>query len=283
MPLSRVSLNEVVERLHTIPTLPEVVNKLIKLVNDPNADAHLVGDLVSRDPGIAAKMLRMVNSVYYGLKEPVHDLEHAVTVLGFKTLRSLAMSVSVINAFQQQSACFSMKAYWTHSVVAGGLARLVSQRCRHRDPELTFTVGLLRHIGRLVLVENAPDETRAIIAVAHKLQWPFHRAAREVIDTDDAEVGAWLAEHWELAPEIRDAIRHQYQLDLVPDRAVFAALHVADAICARKGLRASGDHVDIALDPEDVKRLGLNKEVLVEVVNAATTEFEYARNLLGAS
>ncbi len=283
MPLSRVSLNEVVERLHTIPTLPEVVNKLIKLVNDPNADAHLVGDLVSRDPGIAAKMLRMVNSVYYGLKEPIHDLEHAVTVLGFKTLRSLAMSVSVINAFQQQSACFSMKAYWTHSVVAGGLARLVSQRCRHRDPELTFTIGLLRHIGRLVLVENAPDETRAIIAVAHKLQWPFHRAAREVIDTDDAEVGAWLAEHWELAPEIRDAIRHQYQLDLVPDRAVFAALHVADAICARKGLRASGDHVDITLDPEDVKRLGLNKEVLVEVVNAATTEFEYARALLGAS
>lgn len=283
MPLSRVSLNEVVERLHTIPTLPEVVNRLIKLVNDPNADAHLVGDLVSRDPGIAAKMLRMVNSVYYGLKEPIHDLEHAVTVLGFKTLRSLAMSVSVINAFQQQSACFSMKAYWTHSVVAGGLARLVSQRCRHRDPELTFTVGLLRHIGRLVLVENAPDETRAIIAVAHKLQWPFHRAAREVIDTDDAEVGAWLAEHWELAPEIRDAIRHQYQLDLVPDRAVFAALHVADAICARKGLRASGDHVDIALDPEDVKRLGLNKELLVEIVNAAATEFEYARALLGAS
>lgn len=283
MPLSRVSLNEVVERLHTIPTLPEVVNKLIKLVNDPNADAHLVGDLVSRDPGIAAKMLRMVNSVYYGLKDPIHDLEHAVTVLGFKTLRSLAMSVSVINAFQQQSACFSMKAYWTHSVVAGGLARLVSQRCRHRDPELTFTIGLLRHIGRLVLVENAPDETRAIIAVAHKLHWSFHRAAREVIDTDDAEVGAWLAEHWELAPEIRDAIRHQYQPDLTPDRSVLAALHVADAVCARKGLRASGDHQECVLDPEDVKRLELSKEVLVEVVNAAAGEFEYARTLLGSA
>jgi len=280
VPLNRVSLNEVVERMHTIPTLPEVVNKLIKLVNDPDADAESVGALVSRDPGIAAKMLRLVNSVYYGLNEPIHDLEHAVTVLGFKTLRSLALSVSVISAFQQQSACFSMKAYWTHSVVAGGIARMVATRCGLREPELAFTVGLLRHIGRLVLVENAPDETRAIIAVAHKLKWAFHRAAHEVVDTDDAEIGAWLAEHWELAPEIRDSIRHQYQPEKAPDPKVLAALHVADAICARKGLRASGDYDELQLNPDDVTLLGLRKDALIDIMTAATAEFEYARELL---
>jgi HD-like signal output (HDOD) protein len=280
VPLSRVSLEEVIERLHTIPTLPEVVNKLIKMVNDPDADSRMIGDLVSRDPGIAAKMLRMVNSVYYGLNEPIHDLDHAVSVLGFKTLRSLAMSVSVINSFQQQNACFSMKAYWTHSVVSGGLARLVAQRCKNKDPELAFTFGLLRHIGRLVLVENAPDETRAIVAVAHRFKRSFHDAAKEVIDTDDAEIGAWLAEHWGLAPEIASSIRHQYKPEMAPDRNVISSLAIADAISAKKGLRACGDCNDITLSPEDITRLNLDKVALVEIMNAATAEFEYARELL---
>ena len=280
MAISRLTMNEIVERIHTIPTLPEVVNKLIKMVNDPDVDAHRIGNLVSKDPGIAAKMLRMVNSVYYGLKEPVHDLEHAVTVLGFKTLRSLALSVSVINAFQQQSATFSMKALWTHSVVSGGIARAISLRCKGKDPELAFTVGLLRHIGRLILVENAAEETRAIIAVADRFKWPFHRAAREVIEADDAEIGAWLAEHWELHQDIVAGIRFQYDAAQAPDRSVIAAINVADAICARKAIRASGDFHEITIDADDVRRLGIDKQAMIDIVNAATVEFDNARELL---
>ena len=279
-PLSRASFLEIIERIHTIPSLPEVVMQVAKLVNDPTANAAQIRDLVVKDPGMAAKMLRMVNSVYYGLKEPVRDLEQAITVLGFKTLRSIALSISVINAFQQQNACFSMKAFWTHSSVSASLSRLIAMKSKACDPELAFIIGLLRDVGKLVLVENAPDECRAIIAVAREYGLAFHRAAREVIDTDDAELGGWLAEKWGLDPAIVGCIRSQYDPDKAPDRKLVALCSFVEYICALKKIRVSGNCDQPVLEPAVWQELGLDRNALMEVLTAVNAEVENARQLL---
>ena len=92
--MSRASFAEIVARVHTIPSLPEVVTEVCRLLGDPTSDIKQIHKLVVKDPAMAAKMLRMVNSVYYGLAEPVHDLEQALTILGYKTIRSIAMSIA---------------------------------------------------------------------------------------------------------------------------------------------------------------------------------------------
>jgi len=280
VPLSRASFPDIIERIHTIPSLPEVVMQVVKLVNDPTTNAAQIRDLVIKDPGMAAKMLRMVNSVYYGLKEPVHGLEQAIQVLGFKTLRSIAMSISVINAFQQQNACFSMKAFWTHASVSASLAKLIAGKSNICDPELAFIIGLLRDIGKLVLVENAPDECRAIIAVAREYGLSFNRAAREVIDTDDAEIGAWLAEKWGMEPIIVGTIRGQYDASLAPDKKLVALCSFTEYICALKKIRVSGNCDQPTLEPQVWQELGLDKSSLMEVLTAVNAEVENARQLL---
>jgi HD-like signal output (HDOD) protein len=280
MSLTRASFREIVERIHTIPSLPEVVTQVCKLVNDPTSDAKQIHDIVIKDPAMAAKMLRMVNSVYYAMSKPVHDLEKAVTILGFKTIRSIALSISVINMFQEQNACFSMKSFWTHSAVSACLCRLVCEKAGITDSELGFVIGLLKDLGKVLLVENAPDETRKIIAVAKEFNLPFHKAAREVVDTDEAEIGAWLCQRWELEPNIVDTIRWQHEVNQAQDKRLVAMCQFTEYICGLKKIRVSGSHNPPVLDAATWDHLSLDKTALMYVLSVVNDEVENARQLL---
>ncbi len=280
MAISRASFEEIIERVHTIPSLPEVVTQVCRLVNEPMANSSDVTKIMLKDAAMASKMLRMVNSVYYGLKEPVHDMEQAVRVLGFKTIRSIALSISVLNAFQQQNACFNMKSFWAHGAVSACLCRMIAEKSKVCDPELAFTIGLLKNMGKLVLVENAPDEVRAIVAVSREYKLAFHAAAREVLDTDDAEIGAWLAEKWELEQSIADTIRNQYDLTKGKSQGMVAMCLFSEYLCGLKKLRVSGECDEPALDPGTWSYLGLDKTALVELLTRVNDEVDNARQLM---
>ncbi len=283
MPLSRSSFQDIIERIHTIPSLPEVVMQVCRLVNDPHASASQVNALMVKDPAMAAKMLRMVNSVYYGLPEPVNDLEKAILVLGFKTVRSIALSVSVLNAFQQQSANFNMKSFWAHSAVSAGICRLIAGKTKICDPELAFIIGLLKDLGKLILVENASEEVRAIIAVAREFRLSFPVATRKVMDTDDGELCAWLMQTWNLDVDLIQAVRSQYDLESVegkPHARLVAMCQFAEYLCALKKIRVSGNCDEANLDPRVWTLIGLDKTALVEVLTVVNDEVDNARQFL---
>ena len=280
MAITRATFNEIVERIHTIPSLPEVVTQVVRLVNDPNSSARDVQEIMSKDPGMAAKILRMVNSVYYGLKEKVHSLEQAIAILGFKTIRSIALSISVINLFQQKDAGFNMKAYWTHSAVCACIGRSIGTRIKLPDPELAFVIGLLKDIGMPLLVEHAPEELRAAIALAREYRLSFKKAVRKVLDTDHTEIGAWLCEHWGLDEAIIDAIRHQDDLDQAKEPKVVAIFQFAEYLCALKKIRVAGQCDEPKLEPEVWSHLGFDKTALVEALSVVNDEVDNARRLL---
>lgn len=283
MTLTRASFQDIIERIHTVPSLPEVVMQLCRMVNDPHANAAQINAIMVKDPAMAAKLLRMVNSVYYGLREPVNDLERAILVLGFKTVRSIALSVSVLNAFQQQSANFNMKSFWAHSAVSAGICRLIATKTKICDPELAFIIGLLKDLGKLILVENAPEETRAIIAVARELRLSFPNASRKVIDTNDAELAAWLAQTWNLDVDLVATLHGQYDLDASegkPQARLVAMCQFSEYLCALKKIRVSGNCDEPSLDPRVWTLLGLDKTALVEVLTVVNDEVDNARQFL---
>ena len=283
MPLSRASFQDIIERIHTIPSLPEVVMQVCRLVNDPHISAAQVNAIMVKDPAMAAKMLRMVNSVYYGLPEPVNDLEKAILVLGFKTVRSIALSVSVLNAFQQQSANFNMKSFWAHSAVSACICRLIAGKTRICDPELAFIIGLLKDLGKLILVENAGEEVRAIVAVAREFRLSFPAATRKVMETDDGELCAWLMQTWNLDVDLVQTARAQYDLDSVdghPAARLVAMCQFTEYLCALKKIRVSGNCDEANLDPRVWTLLGLDKTALVEVLTVVNDEVDNARQFL---
>jgi HD-like signal output (HDOD) protein len=280
MAVSRATFEEIIDRIHTVPSLPEVVTQVVKLVNDPNSDARQINVIMMKDAAMSAKMLRMVNSVYYSLPEPVNDLEQAIVILGFKTIRSIALSVSVLSMFQQQNANFNMKAFWAHSAVSACLCRLIASKARVCDSELGFTIGLLKDLGKVILAENAPEETRTIIAVAREYRLSFTKACREVIDTDDAEIGGWLAERWELDKQLTTAVKEQHKLAGSSEPKLVSMCLLSEYLCGLKKIRTSGSCDEPVLDTGVWPYLGLDKTALVDVLSVINDEVENARQLL---
>ncbi len=280
MAVTRASFEDIIDRIHTVPSLPEVVTHVVRLVNDPNSDARQVNQIMMKDAAMSAKMLRMVNSVYYSLPEPVNDLEQAIVILGFKTIRSIALSVTVLSLFQQQNANFNMKAFWAHSAVSACLCRLIAGKSRICDPELGFTIGLLKDIGKVILAENAAEETRTIIAVAREYRMSFTKACREVLDTDDAEIGGWLAERWELDTQLTTVVKSQHKLVGTAEPKLVSMCMLSEYLCGLKKIRTSGSCDEPVLDAGVWPHLGLDKTALVDVLSVINDEVENARQLL---
>lgn len=280
MGFTGTTFQQLVDRVHTIPSLPEVVTKVVSMVNDPNVNADQVGKIMTKDPGMAAKILRLVNSAYYGLPEPVSSLDQAIVILGFKTIRSVALSVSVINMFQQAESGFNLKAYWTHSSVSACICRLISEKIDDVDPEVSFVIGLLKDIGLMLLLENAPDETKAIIAVAREYQLSLYDASHKVLQTDHAEIGAWLCEHWGLEEDVVHTIRHQFDLEQSENSHYIAIAQFSEYLCGLKKIRISGDCAEPGIDPQIWEHLSLGKKDLVDILAVVNDEVDRARELL---
>ena len=271
---------EIVQRVETIPSPPQVITQVVRLVNDPNATAEQIEAIMSKDVGMASKVLRMVNSVYYGLDQPMHDLGQAIRILGFKTVRSVALSISAMNAFQQQNVGFSMKAYWTHCSVAACLCRMLANRAELPDPELAFTVGLFKDVGILVLAQHAPDAMRETIKVAQAQQLPFAAAARQVMGRDQATLGAKLVRHWGMEDAIVDAIQHQDSLVHTKHPRLVAVTQFSEYLCATRGLRLPGQCEEPVLDDAVWTHLGLERTALVDALAVVDKEVQAAKELL---
>ena len=165
----RTSFTDIVEGIHTNLSLPEITTRVARVAGDPATTIPQLTAVMVKDAGMAAKMLHRVNSAVYALRQPVSSLEQALARLGFRTIRTIrtiALSVSVASLFKQEQAQFNMKAFWLHSAVAAGMCRTLARLGRICDPEHAFGYGLLKDLGKVILVENALEETRAIIALA---------------------------------------------------------------------------------------------------------------------
>jgi HD-like signal output (HDOD) protein len=276
----RTSFTEIVEGIHTIPSLPEITTRVARMAGDPATTIPMIAAVMVKDAGMAAKMLRLVNSAVYALKQPVTSLDQALALLGFKTIRTIALSVSVVSLFRQEQTQFSMKAFWLHSAVAAGMCRTVARLSRCCDPEHAFTFGLLKDLGKVILVENAPDETRAIIAIAQERQLGFTAAAREVLETDDAEIAAWLCQTWELDTDLVNAIRFQHDLVHAAAPVMTAMAMVVEHLCALRGIRTSGSCDAAVLDPQVWHHLGLDKPSFKAVIAGMDGDIAAARELL---
>ncbi|MFW5829037.1 MAG: HDOD domain-containing protein [Planctomycetota bacterium] len=280
MACTRASFQDIVERVHTIPSLPEVVTQVVRMVNDPKSDGGTIGELMSKDAAMAAKILRLVNSVYFSLPDPVHSLGQAIMILGFKTVRSVALSISVINLFQQENIGFNMKSFWMHGCVSACICRLVAEKIGNVDADLAFIIGLLKDIGLVVMVEYAPEETRAVIAVAREHRISLQEAARKVIDTNHAEVGAWLCRQWGLEEEVIQTVDHQFDVAAAPHQRLVAIAQFSEYLCSLKRIRIAGDCGEPQLDQEVWKHLGLDKTDLVGVLAVINDEVDRAKELL---
>lgn len=224
----------------SIPSLPAVLQKLDELLRDPNVGMQEVGALVGQDPPLAAKVLRIANSSYYGLREPVVTIEHAAGVLGINALRNMIMEATMFKAWAhlENNDTVDIAQLWRHSILSGRIAQRVASSIGGLPvtKEEMYVAGLLHDIGRLALLDAFPRETLQALELAKKDKRLKIECEREVIGLDHAQVGGLIARRWSLPKPATFAILNHHSLQgSAEELRVVAVVSIADqlarAIC----------------------------------------------------
>ena len=229
-------IDSLLEEVVTLPSLPDSLERITKLVNDPNCALGDVAKAISADPSIALKILRLVNSAFYGLGQEVATVEHAVVLLGVKVVKNLTMTATVFTTMQG-----STKELLKHSLACAAAMRTLAEVAPLykyiESPDEAFVFGLLHDIGKVVFEEYVPEYANVNLVVQER-RIPWYSAEREVIGVDHATLGAQLARNWKLSDQIVHGIGGHHQLDQCPEdaRVLAANLAIADYICSCCGL-----------------------------------------------
>jgi HD-like signal output (HDOD) protein len=261
------------QRLTDLPTLPEVVGRLMAIVRDERSTTAQLASVIERDQAICAAVLRVANSAYYGAYRKVDSIGRAVVVLGFEQVRSIALGTGVFAGLRGSPAGLDRRRFWLHAIGTATAARLVSER-RGRQEESYFVCGLLHDIGKLLLGRHLAKVYGELIAQAQSERRALHELEAARFGLDHAEVGRLMLERWRLPEGITSGLRHHHAWEgngEVPEAALVVAL--ADNLCHEAGIGASGTP-HLGLDHHLGARLGFGGADLLEMAQelAASSE-----------
>ncbi len=274
-----------IEQIENLPTLPEVANKLLRIINDPMTTAQDVANLISRDLSLTSKVLRLSNSAFYGVPRTVATVHNAVVILGLKVINTMVFSITVVKMFPADGRhdLFPRKKFWSHSVAVAVLSKLLALRMRKFslfDPEECFCAGLIHDLGRIVMDQYLHDDFTKAVKIAMEEGIPLTDAEQRVFGFDHSDVGDWLTARWELPGDIRVPIVYHHRPQLAPEaKEIAGVVHVADALAHAMDYGTPKIKSPPPPDPALIASLGLSEEDLVEAREECVGEIE---NLIAA-
>lgn len=255
----------------TIPTIPTVLTRIEKLVQDPKSGMKEYAEVISSDAPLTARVLKIANSSYYGLRERCMSTQQAAVTLGLRVLRNVVTQAAVIEQSRGLSTLgFDLDDLWKHSIVTAQTCNFLARRCRNAKlptPDELYVCGLLHDLGQIVLLDNLKHDYVAIARQARTEGVPIHVVERSMLGFDHAEAGSLVAVRWGLPAQMAGAIQHHHTtsdaMTLVPEVLLVArtnllvhrtfegnrsgAAEVFDP-ATTKVLQLSGDDVGAAID-----------------------------------
>lgn len=256
-------LRRITQSIIGLPTLPAVITQLISLIDNPKTSARSVAQLISTDQALTAKILKLANSAFYGFPREIATVDLAVVVLGFETVKSLGLSVSVLERFsgEGQHSDFDRQQFWEHSIACGVAAKILAARLPYRVPGEAFAAGILHDIGKLILSQYFPQEFREVLELAGEEDIYIGEAEERVLGVTHSDVGSWLAERWNLPKRLEDAISHHHTPGRLKRGAELPSLiHLADFLCRREKIGEGGGNRLPKLDPAALRAFGIHEE-----------------------
>lgn len=229
-------LQKAMSRLTEISSLPEITMRIVEVVENPKSTAQDMHDIVKNDPALATKILKVVNSAFYGLPSQIASLDRAIIMLGLSAVKNIALAASLSRLFRpgRISERFEARDLWEHCIGVGVCARMLAS-AGHGHAEEAFVAGLVHDMGLLVEYQLFPDKLREVIERCSEQPQDFLEAERQVIGADHQMFGLALATRWKFPPTLRYAIAYHHNPErLKPEfRPLVTAIRVADAICGQ--------------------------------------------------
>ena len=260
-----------IEKLGDLPTLPHVVQRLASMISRPTVSTEEIGAIIEKDQVLAAKVLRLANSPFYGFPSRIGSVSHAVIVLGFNVVKGLTLCASALSIMKDAG----MDQLWRHSLGVAITANLLAARLEMKNPEELFVSGLLHDIGKVVLYVKWPDVGNSIKDVLKtRTDRSLFEIEQELTGLSHAEIGGYLANAWHLPVTLREPILYHHD----PTRAKEATLqtaivHVSDILVKGLACGNPGDDLIPPLSKPAWDLVGLDEQRLAECIDKSSQEF----------
>lgn len=267
-------LDALVRQVRDLPALPDTVVRVMQVSGDPKAAITDVAKVLVSDQALAARVLKLANSAFYGASRRIATVSDAVIILGLRTTRNLVMACGCQELLEHEVAGYGLPrgALLRHSLACAAAAQALAKRTKYRGTEEAFVAGLLHDIGKVVMNLYGRDQFLQVLIQAASGEITYADAERAVFSFDHAEAGAYLLERWNLPASLIAAVRyHHVPLEAPTDSPLPCLVHVADAVCMTLGIGLGLDGLAYTLQPEALARLGLTADDF-EAVAAQTCD-----------
>jgi len=255
-------IRSIIGDLKSIPTLPGLISKLGALTENNKASAQEMARVVSTDQILSVKVLRLVNSAFYGFSRRVSTVSNAIILLGVNVVKSLTISSSIFEIMEKNTV-----GLWEHSMGVAVAANIIARELKLPEPEETSTAALLHDIGKVIIKIRLREDYGRLTQAIQEKGIMMIEAEQELLETDHAEIGAWIAQTWLLPEKLIEPIacHHNVEKSLV-QRTKTSVVHVADVLIKASAFGFSGDDIVPQIQPVAWKKLGLTEPLLEKLL-----------------
>lgn len=275
------TLDEIVANTSTICSPPVSYNRLNDAISHPETTINEIVQIISEDAGLTAQVLKLVNSPLYSFSK-IDSIGRAVTLLGTKEIRDLALTISMIQAFPKISEnLLDMQMYWRHSVACGVVSRNIATFLREPSIERFFVAGILHDIGQLVMCSSIPEMVKHIAIKTVEKEQTLCDAEHSCLSFDHSELGGALLKSWGIPQNIYDLVAHHHQpsqSQLYSREATI--IHVADIMCQALTYGLTAEIRITSFDEEAYASLNLPVSAIATIIQQSELQFNGISSIL---
>ncbi len=276
------SINSRLFNIKDLPTIPAIHSRILKLMEDINYSVDDVSKLIEKDQVLSSKVLKLINSPFYGLYSDVATIRRSVILLGSNLIRGIILSTSLFDVADRK-----LPGLWDHSYCCATVAGFLAKRFNLITIEEIMTGALLHDIGKVLIKKQLPDESGAIEAEVKTKCITILDAERSIINITHDDVGLWLADTWNLPAIIKDLIAYHHKPGMCTGhKKETAIVHLSDIIVKGIGVSYIGDPFVPLLDEAGWNILALSEndlvDILVEVMDIVQGDKAFSRYMIGS-
>lgn len=279
----QANLENRLAKIKDLSTLPVVANNVIQITRNPKSSAMEVATAISQDPALASKVLKMANSSLYGFPQRITTINHAIVILGFANIRNIVLTASIFDMFPSAKGRkhFDRKGFWEHSLASGITSKLLAKRLGIKNVDEAFIWGLLHDLGKLVLDTYFSDDFSEVVSLVQEKGMLIRDAEQQLLGFDHASVGGIVADKWNLPPILIKVIRfHHNPPQANESMRMVAIIHFSDILCRTLSMGSGGDAKVPCINEESWKLLGLNKQIIKNLLLEMEQEVAKANTFL---
>ena len=268
--MGKITLVKLLEKIKEMPPLPQSVTQVLEISKSTKSSAQDLAKVFERDPALAANILKIANSSFYGFTRRISSITHAIVCLGLDTVKSIALTSSTQEMLSNEIPAYDLEKgmLLQHSITCATCARIIAQRIGYKDCEEAYTAGLLLDIGKVILSRFAEDQFNQIIEKTKDNKTPFNIAEQEVLGFDHPRIGGRIIKKWNLPPALIEAVQYHHQPEKAEtNKTLTYIVHFADAISDMLGIGLGSDGLMYVLEENTLDILGLSKEDMESIMS----------------